>query len=102
MITLIFFLVSMPTVADMSAGHTVVIANSEMGLAADNKPYSFAASCQIKCADGQCRVECASGLVYASGDFEAKVQAESILRCQASGKGVVVEGTVSVPVSIKF
>jgi hypothetical protein len=64
--------------------------------------YSYEGSCEIKCADGQCRLVCSSGFVYAGSDFEARLQAESSLRSQANGQGVVVEGTLRLTVKKEF
>src|SRR4051812_30013580 len=60
--------------------------------AQDKYSYSYEGSCEIKCADGQCRLVCNSGFVYADSDIEARLQAEASLRSQANGQGVVIEG----------
>src|SRR5438874_210584 len=66
------------------------------------KQFSFTASCTVKCTGGQCKQYCDSGTVFAIDERDAKFQAELKLRQDAGREGTVVEGTVSVSVTIKF
>ena len=70
--------------------------------AAAKKPFNWEGSCQISCADGQCRLACSSGVVYASNDFEARLEAEARLRQQAGSQGIVVEGSIRLTVRAPF
>ena len=66
------------------------------------KEFSFTASCTVKCVGGQCKQHCESGTIFAIDERDAKFQAELKLRQEASREGTVVEGTVSVSVTVKF
>jgi hypothetical protein len=66
------------------------------------KEFSFTASCTIKCVGGQCKPYCESGSIFAIDERDAQLKAELKLRQDASREGTVVEGTVSVFVTLKF
>ncbi len=63
------------------------------------RAFSWEGSCSIRCADGQCRFVCGSGLVYSNSVIEARLEAEAALRLQAQGAGgAVIEGSISVTI----
>lgn len=65
--------------------------------------FSYTATCTIKCQGNVCKQVCEAGTVFAIDAADAKFKAEAKLRQEASREGgSIVEGTVTVTVTIKF
>lgn len=62
--------------------------------------FRWEGSCTVRCQGGQCRVVCESGVVYSDTVPGAKLEAEALLRAQASAQGIVLEGSARVSVRL--
>lgn len=72
----------------------------ESAVMASASEFRFDASCTVRCSNGSCQQVCTTGVVYAFDAGSARIQAEARLRAEAARQGTVVEGTVSVSVTL--
>jgi hypothetical protein len=101
-----FALLTMALAAAASAGEATTAAGNagtvREKVQQKQQQFSWNGNCSVKCMDGQCRLVCGSGLVYANSSFEARLQAEATLRSMASAQGgQVVEGSFTIMITIR-
>lgn len=63
--------------------------------------WSFDASCMVRCQDGACKQFCTAGIVVATDEGSARLQAQARVRTEAAQNGLAVVGEISVSVRIK-
>jgi hypothetical protein len=95
---------ALPTATPAGAGDA---GRSEGGLTASPEAASFAVkefswngSCRVICNNGTCEQHVDGGTVFAIDEGRARIEAEAKIRQSAGQRGTVVEGSISIRVTI--
>ncbi len=60
-----------------------------------NSGWSWKSSCEVKCANGECKAVCGSGILFADSETQARTQAELAARAEAGKEGIVISVSIN-------